>query len=126
MKRQRNEEEKYVFRYRLCSSIFILWNSYSICCLFCRTLNSCWSSTNLESSKIHLVTLERVLTMKLRGIGSIGPTYWRPPSQCEAHNFNATCENKKLGIILVQSYWFIWLFFSFVLTYLMGYIILLN
>jgi len=73
--------------------------------------------------------------MKLvRGIGTTDTSYWQAPqtnflylqeqSQGKAPNFSATCENRKFGIILVQSYWLIWLFVSFVVTYFLGYIIL--
>lgn len=72
---------------------------------------------------------------RARGIGPSGPSYWQVPqppgpsywqaqNQGKSPDFTATCENKKFGIILVQSYWFIWLFVSFVVTYLLGYIIL--
>lgn len=52
-----------------------------------------------------------------------GPTYWQAQNQCNAST-PATGEKKKFRNLLIQSYWLIWLVFSFIVAYVLGFLIL--
>jgi len=53
------------------------------------------------------------------------PAYWQAQNQSKA-SFPAACEKKKLRNLLIQSYWVIWLLFSFIVAYVLGFLILEN
>lgn len=53
------------------------------------------------------------------------PAYWRAQNQCKA-SFPATGEKKKFRNLLIQSYWVIWLLLSFIVAYVLGFLILEN
>jgi hypothetical protein len=43
------------------------------------------------------------------------PAYWQTPNQCKV-SFPASEEKKKFKNLLIQSYWVIWLLFSFIVA----------
>lgn len=53
------------------------------------------------------------------------PAYWQAQNQGKA-SFPATDKKKKFRNLLIQSYWVIWLLFSFIVAYVLGFLILEN
>lgn len=51
------------------------------------------------------------------------PAYWQAQQHGLA-SFSATCKKKKTRNLLIQSYWVIWLLFSFIVAYVLGFLIL--